>query len=326
LATVTSVLRRAVAPFAAVTALVATLSACGTGPSQVNSAVILDGQVISVDEVQGLIDKVVKEPAAKSLVQQHKLDLVGGEVVTQLVTHRLITEVARKEKLSVDQKQLSLLREQNPLGQKLPTDGSVPADQLVPMLVNRARGFDSFANDNLLLIELANKYLGRANAKYNVAGFSTDDYDGAKTLAEKIAANPDDGASLMRAASSKDLPPQLGSETGPGPLALQLQVPDKSVLLVNEPGTSESAGGYFVVQVLSTEIASTPSSDADQSQVDPNQLPTYGKYLLRQTLLDMGGVRVSPRYGEWNTAEMRVPPKAEASVAGLLLLPKTDKP
>lgn len=322
----TSVLRRAIAPFAAVTALVATLSACGTGPSQVNSAVILDDHVISVDEVQGLIDKVVKEPAAKPLVQQHKLDLVGGEVVTQLVTHRLITEAARKENLSVDQQQLSMLREQNPLGQKLPTDGSVPADQLVPMLVNRARGFDAFANDNLLLIELAKKYLGRANARYNVAGFPTTDYDGAKALAEKIAANPDEGPSLMRASASKDLPPQLDSETGPGLLALQLQVPDNSVLVVNEPGTSESAGGYFVVQVLSTEASSTTSSDADLSQIDPNQLPTYGKYLLRNSLLDMGGVRVSPRYGEWNTAEMRVPPKPEAGVAGLLLLPKTDKP
>lgn len=320
----TSVLRRAVAPFAAVTALVATLSACGTGPSQVNSAVILDDQVISVDEVQGLIDEVVKEPAAKPLVQQHKLDLVGGEIVTQLVTHQLITKMAKEENLRVDQQQLSMLKEQNPLGQKLPTDGSVPADQLVPMLVNRARGFDAFANDNLLLIELAKKYLGRANAKYNVAGFPTSDYAGAKALAEKIAASPGDGPSLMRAASSEDLPPQLDQETGPGLLALQLQVPDNSVLVVNEPGTSESAGGYFVVQVMSTEVASSPSSDADLSQIDPNQLPTYGRYLLRQTLLDMG-VRVSPRYGEWNTAEMRVPPKDEATVAGLLLLPKSDK-
>ncbi|MDQ3787420.1 MAG: hypothetical protein M3422_09275, partial [Actinomycetota bacterium] len=90
----TSVLRRAVAPFAAVTALVATLSACGTGPSQVNSAVIIDDHVISVDEVQSLIDKVVKEPAARPLAQQHKLDLVAREVVSQLVTHQVLSEVA----------------------------------------------------------------------------------------------------------------------------------------------------------------------------------------------------------------------------------------
>jgi hypothetical protein len=305
-----------------VTALVATLSACGTGPSQVNSAVIIDDHVISVDEVQSLVDKVAKEPAGRSLAQQHKLDLVAREAVTQLVTHRLVTEAARDEDLKVDQDQLSALREQNPLAQELPTDGSVPADQLVPLLVNRARGFDAFANDNLLLIELADKYLGRANAKYNVAGVKT--FDEAKTLAEKVAARPDDGASLMRSASAQDMPPQLNSETGPGQLALQLMVPDNSVLLINQPATDQSAGGFFVVQVLSTEVSSSPSPEADPSQVDTSQLPQFGKYLLRQRLIEQD-IRLSPRYGEWNTAEMKVLPKSEAEVAGLLLLPKTDE-
>ncbi|WP_459720311.1 hypothetical protein [Actinophytocola sp. KF-1] len=318
----TSVLRRAVAPFAAVTALVATLSACGTGPSQVNSAVIIDDHVISVDEVQSLIDKVVKEPAARPLAQQHKLDLVAREIVTQLVTHQVLTEVAEEENLSVDQEQLAMLREQDPLGQELPADGSVPADQLVPALVNRARGFDAYANDNLLLVELAQKYLGRADVKYNVAGLT--DYDDAKALAEKIAADPDNGPSLMRSASSEELPPQLNSNTGPGPLALQLLVPDDSVLLINEPATAQSPGGFFVVQVLSSEVASSASPESDPSQMDPNQLPTYGKYLLRDELAGKD-VRVSPRYGEWNLAEMKVMPKSEAGVAGLLLMPETDK-
>ncbi len=319
----TSVLRRAVAPFAAVTALVATLSACGTGPSQVNSAVIIDDHVISVDEVQSLIDKVVKEPAARQLAQQHKLDLVAREIVSQLVTHQVLTEVAEEENLSVDQEQLAQLREQDPHSQELPADGSGPAEQLVPALVNRARGFDAYANDNLLLIELVRKYLGRADVKYNVAGLRN--YDDARSLAEKIAADPDNGPSLMRSASSEELPPQLNSNTGPGPLALQLLVPDNSVLLINEPATGQSPGGFFVVQVLSSEIAPSPSPEADPSQMDPNQLPTYGKYLLRDELAAKD-VRVSPRYGVWNLAEMKVLPKSEASVAGLLLMPETDKP
>lgn len=319
----TSVLRRAVAPIAAVTALVATLTACGTGPSQVNSAVIIDDHTISVDEVQALIDKVVKEPAARPLSQQHKLDLVAREAVSQLVTHQVLMEVAEKENLSVDQQQLSALREQNPLDQELPADGSVPAEQLVPALVNRARGFDAYANDNLLLIQLAQKYLGRADVKYNVAGLT--DYDDAKALAEKISADPEAGPSLMRSASTEDLPPQLNSETGPGPLALQLLVPDDSVLLINQPATSQSPGGFFVVQVLSSEVADSVSPEADPNQqVDPSQLPTYGKYLLRDEVAGKD-LRVSPRYGEWNIAEMKVLPKAEAGVAGLLLVPGTDK-
>jgi hypothetical protein len=306
-----------------VTALVASLSACGTGPSQVNSAVIIDDHVISVDEVQSLIDKVVGEPAARPLAQQHKLDLVAREVVTQLITHELLTEVAEEENLRVDQEQLSMLREQNPLSQELPTDGSVPAEQLVPALVNRARGFDAYASDNLLLVELANTYLGRADVKYNVAGVN--DYDSAKALAEKIAADPDNGPSLMRSASTEELPPQLNSDTGPGPLALQLMVPDDSVLLINQPATGQSAGGFFVVQVLSKKVEATASPELDPSQLDPSELPQYGKYLLREHVLDKN-LRVSPRYGEWNLAELKVLPKSEAGVAGLLLLPEADKP
>jgi SurA-like protein len=321
LVTVTSVLRRVVAPFAAVTALVATMSACGTGPSQANSAVIIDGHVISVDEVQSLVDKVVKEPAARPLAQQHKLDLVAREVVTQLVTHRILGEVAREENLRVDESQLSQLREQNPLAQRLPTDGSVPTEQLVPILVDRARGFDAYANDSLLLMELAKKYLGRAEATISVAGFT--DFGKAKALAEKIAARPDDGADLMRSAGT-DGEPQLNVDTGPTMLALQLQLPKQTVLVVNQPGTAESAGGYYVVQVLSTKVLSSPSPEADSSQTDPNQLPLYGKYLLRERLTDEG-IRLSPRYGAWNTAEMKAVPKSEADVTGMLLLPKNDK-
>lgn len=318
----TSVLRRAVAPFAAVTALVATLSGCASGPSQVNSAVIIDDHVVSVDEVQSLIDKVVKEPAARPLAQQHKLDLVAREVVTQLITHELLTEVAEEENLRVDQEQLALLREQDPLGQELPADGSVPADQLVPALVNRARGFDAYAHDNLLLIELVRKYVGRADVTYNIALMS--DYDAAKKLAEQIAANPDRGSSLMESASAEGMAPMLDQSTGPSLQSLQLMLPDNSVLVINQPATDTTPGGFVVVQVVDTQLTEDPSPETDLSQVDPNVLPLLGKYLLREHATGKD-LRVSPRYGAWNVAEMKVLPKSEASVAGLLLVPGTDK-
>ncbi len=161
----TSVLHRVVAPFAAVTALVATLTACGTGPNQVNSAVIIGDHVISVDEVQSVVDKVVKEPAARSLAQQHKLDLVAREAVGQLVVHEVLGDFARREGLKVDQDQLAALRAQNPFNQKLSANSNMPTEQLVPELVSRARGFEAYANDQLLLVELAKNHLGRDSAE-----------------------------------------------------------------------------------------------------------------------------------------------------------------
>jgi hypothetical protein len=323
LATVTSVLRRAAAPFAVVTALVAGLTACGTGPSQVNSAVILDDHVISVDEVQAIVDKVVKEqPAARSLAQQHKLDLVAREAVTQLVTHRLLTQAAADEDLSVDQEQLRAVKKQDPFDEDLPTDGSMPAEELVPQLVYRARGLDAYANDTLMLSALAMKYLGRVSANFNVALFT--EPGPAKELAEKIAADPDNAQSLMRESATGDLEPQLDQDTGPSTLGLRLMVPDNTVMVLYEPPNGQSAGGYVVVQVTSTETSTSVSPEFQSGQVDPSQLPQAGRYVLRERLLDQG-IRISPRYGVWDSTEMKVVPKSEAEVSGLLFLPKSDQ-
>ncbi len=318
----TSVLRRAAAPFAVVTALVASLTACGTGPSQVNSAVIIDDRVISVDDVQALIDKVVQDPASRPLAQQHKLDLVAREAVTQLITHQLLTEVAEEEDLRVDQGDLKDLRENNPLDQELPTDGSVPAEQLVPALVNKARGFDDYANDTLLLTELANKYLGRVSATVNVALF--DKPDKAKELAEQVFADPGAGPDLMRESAAAGMEPQLGLETGPSPLGMRLLAPKDSVMMLYEAPTEQSGGGYVVVQIVSTDVASSPSPDFNPAQVDSSQLPEVGKYMLRERVL-AGDIRISPRYGVWNAADMKVVPKSEADVAGFVLVPESDQ-
>lgn len=319
----TSVLRRVVAPFAAVTALVATLSACGTGPSQVNSAVIFGDQVISVDEVQSLVDKVVKEPAALGLAQQHKLDLVAREAVGQLVVHEVLANVARREGVRVDQDQLEELRKQNPFSQKLSADAGMPSEQLVPELVYRARGFEAYANDQLLLDALARKHLGRDSATYNLVSVQSEDE--ARELAEKIVANPDESAALMRAVAAKDgSEPQVNQDTGPTPDGVYLAAPDNSVFVLPAGQGAEGGGGFQVVHVLSTETAATISPDVDMSQIDASQLPTLGKFALRPFVID-SGIEISPRYGVWNDATLTVVPKAEADVSGFVVLPKSDK-
>ncbi len=320
----TSVLRRAVAPFAAVTALVVTLTACGSGPSQANSAVVIDGHTISVDDVQAMVDKIVKEqPAAKSLAQEHKLDLVSREVVTQLITHELLAEVARKDGIRVDQEQLKELRAQNPFGQKIPTDGSAEPAQLVPELVNRARGFDAYATDQLLLDGLARKHLGRDSAEYNIVQVS--DAAKAKTLAEQIAAKPDEAGALMRAASESPDQLQLNQDTGPTGNGVFLAAPDNAVFVLPAGQGEQGGSGFQIVHVLSTETAASTSPEFDGSQIDPAQLPAIGKYVLRPRAIE-SRIEISPRFGVWNDATLTVVPKSEAEVAGFVVLPKTDQP
>lgn len=317
----TSVLRRAAAPIAVVTALVTALTACGSGPNQVNTAVIIEGRTISVDDVQSVVDKVVKEqPAARQLAQQHKLDLVAREVVTQLIVHELVTEFAREEGVRLDPGRLAQFKAQDPLGQKLPTDGSMPPEQLVPELVNRARGLDAYAHDQLLLGELANDYLGRATARYDLV--TLEDAAAAKELAEKIAATPDRASELMEAAGTEAGPAQLDQETGPTGNGVFLAAPDHTVFVL-PAGQGDQGGGYQVVHVISTEVSARKPADFDPGQVDPNQLPAIGKFLLRTPAIE-SDIEISPRFGVWNDALLNVVPKNEADVSGYAVLPSTQ--
>jgi hypothetical protein len=321
---VTSVLRRVVAPFAAVTALVATLSACGTGPSQVNSAVIIGDHVISVDQVQSLVNKVTKEPAALSLAQQHKLDLVAREAVAQLIVHDLLADAAREEGVKVDQDKLAELRSQNPLAQKLSTKGDIPTEQLVPELVYRARGFDAYANDTLLLDALARKHLGRDSATYNLVTIS--DEDKARDIAEQVAANPSESAAIMRAAA-KDSGAEaaIDQDTGPTGNGVFLAAPKNTVFVLPASQGEQGGGGYQIVHLLSSKTAATTSPDLDLSQVPADQLPQIGRFVLRPYAID-SSIKISPRYGVWNDATLTVVPKAEADVSGFVVLPKSSKP
>lgn len=319
----TSVLRRVVAPFAAVTALVATLSACGTGPSQANSAVIFGDRVISVDQVQSLVDKVMDEPAAQSLAQQHKLDLVAREAVGQLVVHDVLVDFARQQGITVDQSKLATIREQNPFKQKLPADSGMPTEQLVPQLVQRARGVDAYATDQMLLGELAANRLGRDSAAYNLV--SVESADAARSLASEIVANPDQAPALMRAVASKSgSEAQINKDTGPTPDGVYLAAPDNSVFVLPANQGATGAGGFSVIQVLSTKTSPTVSPDADLSQIDSSQLPVLGLFVLRPSFMS-SDIKVSPRYGVWNDLTLKVVPKAEADVSGFVVPPKTSK-
>ncbi len=319
LVTVTSVIRRTGLLMTAV-ASVAALTACGTGSSQPNAAVIIDDRTISVDDVQSMLDRIVKEqPAAQTLAQQHKLDLVAREIVTQLVTHELLTAVAEADDLTPDPDQVQEFKEQNPFAEELPTDGSVPPEQLVSQLVYRARGADAYVNDQLLLAELASTYLGRAQATYNILAVS--DGGEARKLAEEIAADPDRSGDLMDAAQGELGAPALEQPTGGSPNGVLLAGVDNAVYIF--PPAEGSGEAYNVVHVLSTDVSSTPADDFDPTQIEATQLPSLGRYLLRAQAVE-DHIEISPRFGVWNYATQTVVPTTEAEVGEQVVLPAAD--
>jgi hypothetical protein len=332
---VTSVIRRTGLLMTAV-ASVAALTACGTGSSQPNAAVIIDDRTISVDQVQAVLEKVVQEqPAAEPLAQQHKLDLVAREVVSQLIVHELITKAAREENLSVDQDQLNELLAQNPLGQELPTDGSVPPEQLATQLVYRARDAREVVTDQFLMQELGAKYVDRLAVNMAFVAVAQADPSAAagnlradaEDLARKFAANPDGVGDIIESATAEGLNANPNAEFI-GALQPELEAtvmfgsPEGSVV-VFQPSAEQEL--WVVGMILErSENATVPAeSQQEVPEVTADQLVPIGERLL-QPLAEEIGITISPRYGVWDPSAMGVAPN-EDEFAGLVLPPSADR-
>lgn len=330
----TSVIRRTGLLMTAV-ASVAALTACGTGPSQLNAAVIIDDRTISVDEVQAVLEKVVKEqPAAQPLAQQHKLDLVSREVVSQLIVHELITEAAERENLSVDQEQVNALIEEDPLGAELPTDGSVPPEQLATQLVYRARDTREVVTDQFLMQELGAKYVDRLSVNMAFVAVAQADPTAAagnlradaEDLARKFAADPDDVGDLIDAAAAEGLNAQPNAEFI-GALQPELEStvmfgsPEGSVV-VFQPSPEQELWVVGMILERSEDAVVPEESQAEVPEVTADQLVPIGERLL-QPLAEEIGITISPRYGVWDPSAVGIAP-SEDEFTGLVLPPAAD--
>jgi hypothetical protein len=314
---------------ALLTALVAGLTACGSGPSQVNSAVIVDGKAIQVDEVQDLLDKIVKEqPAARPLAQQHKLDLVAREAVSQLVLHELLEKAAREEDISASPEQIDQTIAQDPFKDELPADGSVPPDALASQLVYRARDLRDTVTDQLLMVQLAGKYFDKLQVTMDYTTVVSDQQgakpesmrDKAFAKAREFAANPDDVASLIAKDKAAGGDAQEGAQF-PAVQSAQLAATamfgaGEGTVVAFEPSPEQALWVVGLVRKRDTNA----TVDASQApQVQPSELVAVGKRML-QPYAERSEIRVSPRYGVWDMSALGVAP-SESETAGLVLAP-----
>lgn len=320
---------RAAGLIAVVISLVATLTACGSGPGQINTAAIVDGTRISVDEVQALVEKVVAEqPAALPLAQQHKLDLVAREAVSQLVVHELITRVAREEGITVDPTDVADAMARDPFGQALPEDGSVPADALATQLVYRARDQRETVTDQILLAQLANRYYDKLQITMDYTTVTSADptaetsgmRDQAEAKAREFAADPDRVGELI----SSDVAEGVDANEGAEFAALQDPTLAASVMFGSAEGSVvafQPAPGQalWVIGLIRSRETSGSPEVAEPAQVSAEQLVTVGERLL-QPYVEETEIRISPRYGVWDLAGMSVAPSA-AETVGLVIPP-----
>ncbi len=330
-AAVTTSKLRPVVLIAVLTALVAGLTACASGPSQVNAAVIVDGQAISVDEVQDLVDKVVREqPAARPLAQQRKLDLVSREAVGQLVLHQLLDKAAAKEHISVTPEEIDQAVQQDPFKDELPADGSVPTEALSAQLVYRARDLRDTITDQVLMVKLADKYFDKLQVTIDYTSVAaTDPSAKAESLrgkvdakARELAADPDNAAAVI----ARDTKAGVDAKEGEQFPAVQSAALAATVMFGSSEGSvvafEPSPEQAFWVIALIRERDTDATVDSSQApQVQPAELVAVGKRML-QPYAEQSDIRVSPRYGVWDMAAMGLAPSEEETV-GVFIPPKS---
>jgi hypothetical protein len=330
-----SAMRRRPAMLIAVLAvLTSALAACGSQPREANSAVIIGNRIVSVDDVQRRLENALNnEPAAKELAKSHKLDLVSRSIVTQLVRHELITEVAKRENLSVAEKDVDELLAAN-----------APPEDPVQRSVQAAFDPKEYARDRLLIQRLGAKYQDKVEITFDGATVRspTDAKAQATELATKIAADPAKAAEIVRAAAGNDpeaqspVQPVLGQALSPIS-AFQIAVENNALLspvfaaqkgaVVAFPFSSGDQGGgsaWLVALISQRDNNATLPADqtAAASQVSPQWQEEVGNRLIGPVVTELG-VRVSPRYGVWDELAVAVAP-SEGEKTGVLL-PAADQ-
>jgi hypothetical protein len=338
---VLTAIRRVGLPVAVFAVLGSAVAGCGSGPSQANSAVIIGQRVITVDDVQHRLDDAIsREQAARDLAKNHKLDVVSRGIVDQLIRHELITEAAKRENLSVSEKDVSDAQA-----------GAAPSEDPTQKAIDA--GFDAheLTRDRLLMRELGKKYVEKLRVTFvGLQVVSSDARKKSDDIAHKVAASPGQAEQIFQQAGS----PPSGGDPNASPeaqaipafpltaqrgydIAAQNQVLLTPLFGVAQhsvvafplgSGEQAASAGWIVAYIQERNLNAPPEApDSQQQQGTPvSQIPAQWLELVgRQMTAPLAGelgVRISPRYGVWDELAVGVAP-SEGEKVGIVVAGNT---
>jgi hypothetical protein len=323
------------AKFGAVLAVAAVLVAgCGSGPSKVNAAAIIDGRTISVNDIQSRVDKVMKDSKfAQTLQQQHKLDLLSRSIVSREVSYKLTAKAAERENLHVDEAALAdRIAQRGAARQELPAE-AVEAN--LEQATDAAFDTREVASNELLAEALARKVFKTMSVSM-VGGIlvSPEAKADAQKLGKQIAATPNKAADIIGKAGQEVAQPLQFTEFT---MAQAIQIAtQQAVDLASSPlfGTKGNTVVAFplapyaldpqqaqvgnqwilaLVQKNNLNAVVPPELQASLASVPDALLLRIGRRLAGQYIGDIQ-VEISPRYGVWDPVGNAVAPRAEETV------------
>ncbi len=302
------------------------LAGCGSGPTQVGAAAIVGDTTISLDKVQGLIDKAVSEqPYARKLASEHKLDELGRAIVSELVDEELLVQTARREGVVADQGQVAQALAKDPLSAPVPETAD-PSTGVAEVLARIFDHRDVLTKLNLQQ-QLANKMATKLEVTFDYFGVdppqqNPDDPTAqppspaqlrsqAINIAHQIAADPAGAtqaiANQAKQAKEKNVQPageaNIKAALGDSPnfdATPLFWTPQNNVVVFPKP--SDQSTGWFVAAIHSR---STDGVTGKHQPLAAEQLSGVSTRMV-QEYARTANVKVNPRYGVWDVVSMSV--------------------
>jgi hypothetical protein len=320
------------------------LAGCGTGPSKVNSAVITNGKSVSVNDIQGKLDRTLATNGfAKQLAQQHKLDLLSREIVTREVLYQATDRAAQREGLRVNDQDLVAQVAQRNAQQANPQ--SMATDDINGQLTQAADAAfdtDEVVRAEMLQTQLGARYLQRLSITFDGALVDGGDTKTkAQQLASQLAADPAKSGQLINSVGQdggRALPNQPLSLVSGLLVSEEFELSSSSLFSV-KPGTvvafpvsSQSGGSVsqsggstaWLVALVTQRNENAPLSDKEAQvlpQIPDTLVGKIGQRLAGKYVDDLG-LQLSPRYGVWDPVGNAVAPRTQEAV-GYLYPPHT---
>lgn len=335
------VIRRPVGALAGLVAAALVLTACSSGPSQVGQAVIVGNSTVSVNQVQQeLNDLLATQTAVKQAQQQGQLDQTSRKIVTSHVVHVLITKAAAQYHLSVSDQQVQQLISE--------AGGTDKVAQGLQVSAANARGA---VQDLLLEVALARKFADTLTVNFGFV--QATDRASAMKDAQQLAANPGSLNSLVQQANAAaqasggqtggqadttfsvsaylqgiaQADQQAQSQGQPAPTENDAPIfgtPANSVLAFQPDPTQSQTWIVALIKSRNPSGAKPPAGGSAADVSDAATLAEVGVSLLQPQVHQLG-VRVSPRYGVWDSVGMQVVPSADQTI-GVVFPVRSSQP
>ena len=268
------------------------VSGCGSGPSQVGSAVIVGSTAIPLEQVQSRLDVALGKTDAVAQLASSGIGPpdIARDVVTGAVLHDLLTRTAAADGITVTEADVDAA-----LAESGGADAAL-SQSLYDLSAVRER-----VRDRIIAVRHAERIVPGLMVTADLIASETRDDAAAK--ARVLAAGGPEADALF-AENPQNSRRSLSYKAVDSPEAASTVLFGLPVGRTAYFQPSPQQGGWIVLRV--TDRKEDPKADPNAAaSLGDSDLAAIGQRLL-QPLAEEVGVRVNPRFGVWDPISMRV--------------------